>query len=95
MEYQRYDELPFSPAATEQLIAHANRAFERRLSLLRHPKEALLRRLWNPTDYLKAWPFVGIRMPVDFDFALMLVEVFIPHHIFAVLEQAGDRAALH
>ncbi len=95
MEYQKHDKLPFSAAAIEKLIDHANRAFERRLALLKHPEETSLRGLWDPTDYLKSWPFVGIPKPIDLAFALTLIEVFMPHHIFATLEQLSDRATQH
>lgn len=77
------------------MTEHADRAFDRRLALIKHAEEAALRQLWDAKEYLQTWPFAGIPMPIDFDFACTLVEVFIPHHIFATLEVLDGRKTPH
>lgn len=95
MKIQTTDDLPFTGDALERLLDHADQAFDRNLVLLGHPDEIALRRNWDAEAYLAAWPFKGISRPVELDFAVILVQVFMPHYIFETGAELGARRQLH
>lgn len=87
--------LPFEGSELERLLDHADQAFFRNLDLLGHADEVFLQQDWDARAYLAKWPFRGVSRPVEFDFAVILVQVFMPHYIFARMSEVSSRARLH
>lgn len=77
-----------------QLQHHAEKSFESVMDTFRHPEEILIRTLWNAETYLERWPFKDVKAPIDMEYGLLLVEVFMPHHVLEILEllRMGDDA---
>lgn len=69
-----------------QLKLHAEKSFEAIMGTFRHPEEVLIRALWDAEAYLNRWPFRDVKPPIDLEYGLLLVEVFMPHHVLELLE---------
>lgn len=92
MPFRKLNELPPSGADKVQLEHRAERSFETVMNTFQHPEEALIRALWSAESYLDRWPFKDVKPPIDLEYGLLLVEVFMPHHVLELLEllKMGD-----
>lgn len=86
--------LPLVGADRKEFIEAANKKFEDILQMKepRHPE--LLRKLWNPEQYLDEDLLRPDMLPMDRDYALSLIDAFLIHH-FIDLDTAADKLGLN
>lgn len=86
--------LPLIGADRQEFIEVANRKFEDILQMMepRHPE--LIRKLWNPEQYIDEFLLTQDMLPIDRDYALSLVEAFLIHH-FIDLDAEAEKFGLN
>lgn len=85
--------LPLGKADSKEFIEVANSTFEEILQTIEpsHPK--LIRKLWNPEQYI-AKVLRADMLPIDRDYALSMIEAFLIHHVIGLAEET-DKQAVH
>lgn len=84
-------ELPLPESDRIEFIDVANKKFENILERIEHTHPKLVRKLWNPKEYIDEVLKPDI-LPIDKDYALSLVESFLIHHVIGLATEADERA---
>ena len=72
--------LPLAGKDRKEFIDVANRKFEDTLQSIEHGHPELVRKLWNPEQYIEE-VIKPDMLPIDRDYALSLVEAFLIHNV--------------
>ena len=72
--------LPLGGKDHKEFIEVANRKFEDTLQSIEHAHPELVRKLWNPEQYIEE-VIKPDMLPIDRDYALSLVEAFLIHNV--------------
>lgn len=86
-------ELPLVGADRLEFIRTANSVFDRVLESIKpeHPK--LVRRSWDPEKYIDEQLLRPDMLPIDFNYALSLIDAFLVHHVIGLAVEADEHAA--
>ncbi len=85
--------LPLGEEDCFAFIECANQAFERVIARIEPQNPGVTRRLWDADAYVRSTLKENM-LPIDRDYALHLVDVFLVHHIIDLAVKA-DRMANH
>lgn len=72
--------LPLAESDLKEFINVANKKFEDALQSIEHSHPELVRKLWNPEQYIEE-VIKRDMLPIDRDYALSLVEAFLIHKV--------------
>ncbi len=84
--------LPLGEKDHKEFIEVADRKFEDTLQSIEHAHPELVRKLWNPEQYIEE-VIKADMLPIDRDYALSLVEAFIIHNVIDLATEA-DRESI-
>lgn len=83
--------LPLTGDQKAALIETANFVFEKVLERIEPENESLIRKLWDPGDYIDNF-FHDKELPMKLDYAGSLIDAFLVHHVIDLAEQADRQA---
>ncbi|MDR7208769.1 hypothetical protein [Flavobacterium piscis] len=83
--------LPLGEKDHKEFIEVADRKFEDTLQSIEHAHPELVRKLWNPEQYIEE-VIKADMLPIDRDYALSLVEAFIIHNVIDLATEADKES---
>ncbi|MNY13477.1 hypothetical protein D3C86_1466100 [compost metagenome] len=81
--------LPLAEKDHKKFIELANRKFENILQSIEHEHPELVRKLWNPEQYIEE-VIKADMLPIDRDYALSLVEAFLIHKVIELATKVDE-----
>ncbi|MTD67655.1 hypothetical protein [Flavobacterium sp. LC2016-13] len=82
--------LPLAGKDHKEFIDTANRKFENTLQSIEHAHPELVRKLWNPEQYVEEVIRPDM-LPIDRDYALSLVEAFLIHKVIEIANEVDEQ----
>jgi hypothetical protein len=82
--------LPLAGKDHEKFIKTANEVFENALQRIEHEDPEPVRKLWNPDQYIDE-VLTPDKLPIDRNYALSLIEAFIPHKIIDLASEVDNQ----
>jgi len=88
--------LPLVGAHRKKFIGTANSVFEYVLERVEPQHPELVRKLWNPEEYIDKLLLKPDMLPIDRDYALSLIDAYLVHHVIelAVETDTASEASL-
>jgi hypothetical protein len=78
--------LPLIGADRTEFITIANSVFENVLERVEPEHPHLVRKLWDPENYIDEILLKPDMLPIDRDYALSLIDAFLVHHVIGLLD---------
>lgn len=89
---RKIEKLPLNKRDRKKIIDTANEAFEHVFDRIEPENPELTRKLWNVDQYIDNEVLKAERLPIDWDYALSMVEAFMLGYTAALAGQADDQA---
>ncbi|WP_026726982.1 hypothetical protein [Flavobacterium denitrificans] len=85
--------LPLAGKDLKEFIEVANKKFEDTLQSIEHEHPELVRKLWNPEQYIEE-VIKPDMLPIDRDYALSLVEAFLIHKVIELATEVDEEGLI-